>query len=330
MKRRPSERGAALLTVLLLVAVMAVVSATAVERLTLATRLAGSSNAAGQARQAQIAAEALAVQRITTVTGANPYQTTLQGDWLNKPFTAPLPGGGSAEIRVSDGGNCFNLNSLIQTYPDRPAVQRTSAIEQFVTLMRALGIAHHDAQLIAFNTADWIDPDNSNPSGGSEDALYAGGPAPYRAANMPMSDPGELTAVSGVTPAIWAKVEPWVCALPTHSLSPINVNTLLPEQAPLAQMLIPGGIEPARARNEITNRPAGGFGRTERFWQAIASPGYTPDEAVLQSVGLKTRWFLLRTRIRLGDGDYQWVSLVDAGDGTTPARVVRRKWGPES
>ena len=37
------ERGAALLTVLLLVALMAVISAVAVERLTLATRLAASS-----------------------------------------------------------------------------------------------------------------------------------------------------------------------------------------------------------------------------------------------------------------------------------------------
>ena len=43
MNRRPAhERGAALLTVLLLVAVMAVIAATALDRLTLATRIAGS------------------------------------------------------------------------------------------------------------------------------------------------------------------------------------------------------------------------------------------------------------------------------------------------
>ena len=42
MKRRRDERGAALLSVLLLVAVMAVIAATALDRLTLATRIAGS------------------------------------------------------------------------------------------------------------------------------------------------------------------------------------------------------------------------------------------------------------------------------------------------
>ena len=43
MKRGPQdERGAALLSVLLLVAVMAVIAATALDRLTLATRIAGS------------------------------------------------------------------------------------------------------------------------------------------------------------------------------------------------------------------------------------------------------------------------------------------------
>ena len=44
------ERGAALLTVLLLVAVMAVIAATALDRLTLATRIAGSAQIQGLSR----------------------------------------------------------------------------------------------------------------------------------------------------------------------------------------------------------------------------------------------------------------------------------------
>ena len=45
---RPEERGAALLTVLLLVAVMAVVAATALERVALATRMTGNGGAVDQ------------------------------------------------------------------------------------------------------------------------------------------------------------------------------------------------------------------------------------------------------------------------------------------
>src|SRR3546814_7765026 len=43
----------------------------------------------------------------------------------------------------------------------------------------------------------------------------------------------------GVTPSIYATLRPWICALPTSDLSPINVNTLRPDQAPLIAMLAP-------------------------------------------------------------------------------------------
>ncbi|MDQ2892789.1 MAG: type II secretory pathway protein, partial [Pseudomonadota bacterium] len=52
------ERGAALLTVLLLVAVIAVLAGTALERLRLTTRLAGNAAAGAQARAYAEAAEA--------------------------------------------------------------------------------------------------------------------------------------------------------------------------------------------------------------------------------------------------------------------------------
>ncbi len=54
------EKGAALLTVLLLVAVMAVISATALDRLRLSTRLAVNGAAMAQARAYTLAAEGIA------------------------------------------------------------------------------------------------------------------------------------------------------------------------------------------------------------------------------------------------------------------------------
>ena len=321
----PKERGAALLTVLLLVAVMAVISATAVERLTLTTRLAASSGIAGQARQAQLAAEAMAVRRIQTQLAGNRSQLTLDGGWHDKPFTLPLPGGGNAELRLSDGGNCFNINSLIEHSEQAGPVLRPFAAEQFAALMTALGIARGDAEHIAFSAADWIDPDQNTLPNGAEDNAYSG----YRTPDGPMSDPGELRNVAGVTPAIWARLEPWVCALPTDDLSPVNPNTLLPEQAPILMMLVPGKLDAGKARALISQRPAGGYGRAERFWQPLTTEGITPNDAAAQSVKLTSRWFRLRSRIQIGDVTFRWSSLIDAGDGTQPARVARRSWGPE-
>ncbi|MEQ1687835.1 MAG: type II secretion system minor pseudopilin GspK [Sphingopyxis sp.] len=323
------ERGAALLTVLLIVAVMAVVSATAIERLTLATRLAQSSSTIDQARHFQLAAEALALRRIDTLIAGSRSQVTLEGNWLDRPYTLPLPNGGSAELRLSDGGNCFNLNSLVTESTVGGSAQRPLAIDQFVALMLALGLERGDAARIAASAGDWIDADQNVTSGGGEDAAYAGASPPYRTGDRALTDASEIKAMAGVTPSHWSRLAPWLCALPTNDLSPINANTLLPEQAPLVQMLLPGKTDPARARAHIAARPANGYGRIERFWQGATNDGTPPIGDVASQVKLTTRWFRLRTRIMVGGVAMTLSSLIDAGDSDTPARVVRRAMGPE-
>ena len=72
--------------------------------------------------------------------------------------------------------------------------------------------------------------------------------APYRTGNTLFADAGELRAVAGMSPALYRRLRPWLCALPTSDLSPINLNTLSPEQAPLLAMLAPGQLGVERAR----------------------------------------------------------------------------------
>ena len=71
------ERGAALLTVLLLVAVMAVIAATALDRLTLATRIAGSASTVDQGRAYAFAAEQIALRRVSSLVSRDPTRLTL-------------------------------------------------------------------------------------------------------------------------------------------------------------------------------------------------------------------------------------------------------------
>src|SRR3546814_16911657 len=73
------ERGAALLTVLLLVVVMSVVTATLLERLTIATRLTGNAGALDQVRAYTLSDEALAAARIGDLIDGDPHKTTLAG-----------------------------------------------------------------------------------------------------------------------------------------------------------------------------------------------------------------------------------------------------------
>lgn len=319
---KQGERGAALLTVLMLVSVMAVLSASALERLRLSTRIAANAGAIDQARAYALAAEGIAASRISTLVEADPARTPL--GWAGRETNLPLPGGVSTVV-VQDGGNCFNLNSVVSGSPGAPLMTRPEGIKQFVALMKVLGIGEGEARRVAVSLADWVDSDGNPQPEGAEDSSYAGGETPYKTANTLIADPSELRAVAGVTPALYERVRPWICALPATDLSPINVNTLTPEQAPLLSMLLPDMLTPDRARALIAARPANGYESGYAFWQQLASRGQVPDMGATQQTGVRTRWFALRLHVRLGDNEIEETALIDAS--TLPAKLVRRSWG---
>lgn len=324
-----SERGAALLTVLLLVAVMAIVTATALERLTLATKLTGNAAALDQARAYSYASELLAAAKIGDLVAAQGKRTTLQGDWNGKPFTLPIPGGlGTAT--VTDGGNCFNINSLVSGGGQDGAssfAPRPIAEQQFQALMQLLGVDAGAAQLISAAATDWVDSDDAPGSNGAESDFYLQGAVPYRAANQLMADPSELRVLRGMTPAIYAKLRPWVCALPVAELSPINVNTILPAQAPLVAMLLPGQLSVGQARELLARRPTNGYESATQFWSGPALGGLSPNGEVGAQTVVKTRWFVVESDIELAGAVAHETALYDAE--AQPARLVRRSWGDD-
>ena len=321
---RKSERGAALLTVLLLVAVMAVVASTALERLALATRMTGNGGAVDQARAFADAASEVARLKIGDLVAASPGKTTLAGNWMGTPQTIPMPGG-MATARVSDGGNCFNLNSVVAGDSEANLKVRPVGVAQFQALLQALGVDARQAQGAAASLADWIDTDSVPQPGGAEDEVYAQAARPYRAANRFMVDPSELRAVAGVTPAIYDLVRPWICALPTADLSPININTLLPDQAPLFAMLLQGQLSVAQARQLLAQRPAEGYGSTVQFWAPLAAQGISPLEEAANQVKLTTGFFRVDVSVNVGGTEVVEGALIDARQ--SPAVLIRRSWG---
>jgi general secretion pathway protein K len=331
MRRPPGERGAALLTVLLLVAVMAVIAATALDRLTLATRIAGSAATVDQGRAYSFAAEQIALRRVADLVGRDPAKLTLAGDWVGRDFVLPLPGG-EGRAKLADANNCFNLNSLVaETAPGRFS-QRAGSMRQFGELMTLLGIDPGQAQAIAGAAADWIDSDSNEGPLGAEDNAYRAMPGAYLPANRKMADVSELRAVRGVTPKIYAQLKRWICVLPAAEPVRLNVNTLAPEQAPLIAMLVPGEIMLADARAALAARPAGGYGSSVRFWQAGPFEGFDPPTDVAEQAGVTSRWLSLTTNVTMGDGFLTTVSLIDANGGApsaglAPPTVVRRDWG---
>jgi general secretion pathway protein K len=320
-----SERGAALLAVLVLVAIMATIAAGAFERLRLSTAMAMNGAALDQARGYALGVEDLLALRIDDLANEDPEVTTLAGDWNGTERRIPLPGEGLAAGTVRDGGNCFNLNSLVKGDATTTLVQRPEAIGQFVALMVVLGLPEPSARRVAAATADWIDSDDQPGPQGAEDGAYSGSDPAYRTGNTLLADPSELRAVAGVTPEIYRELKPFVCALPAADMSPINVNTLLARDAPLLAMLAPGKVGPDRIRGLIASRPPAGWRSTYDFWRSASQAGLETNADPMSQLQLKTYWFTIDLSVRFQDSEMEEWALVDAR--LAPAKVVARRWG---
>ncbi|HXH17266.1 MAG TPA: type II secretion system minor pseudopilin GspK [Sphingomonas sp.] len=325
---RGRERGAALLTVLMLVAIIAVMAGAALEKLRLSTRLAGNAATGEQARAYAFAAETLALTRVSTLLGQSPKRVTLAGNWSNTPFGLPLPGGGFAVARVRDGGNCFNLNGLV-TQGTAPGVYTTfpEIRPQFVRLMRLLNVPTQVAEQVASGTADWIDSDQDQQAMGAEDSAYLGRETPYRTAGTLMTDPSELRAVAGMTPEIYATLRPWICTLPIAKPSPINVNTLLPEQSVLLAMMYPDTLSVGSAQQLLLRRPVQGYGVFDEFQKSASLLGAIKTAPGVDA-SVVSKWFTLDIDVTLGTTQMQERAVIDAN--RLPAQLVSRQWGEPS
>ena len=315
------ERGAALLSVLLLVAVMATVAASALDRIGIGTHLAANAATVGQGRAWLETAELLATTRVEDLLAADKDKMLGTG-WLGLERRISMPGGVIVRARMEDGGNCFNLNSLVQRQEDGRLVARPQAVNQFTDLMLMLGVRQDEARRIAASASDYIDSDGLPQDLGTEDS------GKVLPANHLMADASELRAVAGVTDRHYGLLSRWICALPTPELSGINVNTLLPEQAPLLAMLAPGRINPPRARAAIEQRPAAGFGDPLDFWQLPGLAGIKLPSGAVDQVKVRTSFFMLKARVESSDIDIREAALIDAR--MKPARVIRRSWSDAS
>ncbi len=319
----PSERGAALLTVLLLVAVMAVISATALDRLRLSTRLALNGAAMAQARAYSLAAEGIATARIEDLLQRDAAQLTNDGNWLDRDIPVPVDRG-QATVRLSDGQNCFNLNS-IASGTDGELTASPVGMRQFSKLMELLGIASNDAIIISESTADWLDSDSNALPSGAEDSYYSGLTEPHLAANQLFVDRGELKAVRGMTPAYYARLRPWICALPVAELVKLNANTLAPDRAILLSALLDGKISPAQAKALLAIRPADGYGSAIKFWAMPQLAGADIPAQIQGQVGVTSNWFILQSRVSAETIELESHALLQATD--MPARILWRSWG---
>src|SRR3546814_3410516 len=113
----------------------------------------------------------------------------------------------------------------------------------------------HDALPID-SLVDWIDSDQAPGPAGAEDASYLVRDPAYRTGGALLAEVTELRAISGFDDAIYRRLRPYVCALPSAALSPINLNALDEDDAALLAMLTDGELTPEavqRRSEELTS-----------------------------------------------------------------------------
>jgi len=304
------EQGAALINVLVLVGVLSALSTTLFDRMRLARHLDAARTLQDAARAGALAAETLLLAR-----AAGPLPPA--------PLTLATPAG-PATAALAPGGNCFNLNSVAMGLPGR-TITRPLGVEQLTRLLGLLEVPQDEARRIAAATADWIDVDSQPGPGGAEDPAYARAAVPYRTGATLLADVSEWRAVAGVTPAIYARARPHLCALPEAELSRPNINSLLPADAPVLAAI--AGLDVATARAAITARPPGGWASASDFWGQPLLSGRSVAADVLRQPDTRDRFIAFRLAAGTGDLPFIETGLIAAGGPERPARLLVRRWG---
>jgi general secretion pathway protein K len=313
----PEEKGVALVTVLLMVAVMSVMAAGVLEEIRFSIRRTANAEAVGQARWYALGAEAVARTQVARLVATG----TTSGAWSGRMARYPVEGGEVA-AGIVDGGACYNLNSVVEGSYE--AYRRSDAgVAQFLSLTRVLGLGQRDGEMLAAALVDWIDTDPLREAGGAEDQAYGGPQSGYLTSGALLAEASELRAIRGFTPAVYARLRPYVCALPQAGVTPININTVPPEKAALIAMLADRPMAAAAARTLIAARPAGGWTREE----FLALPAVTDAAIGGDKLTDTSRYFRLETEVTYGDAEAISSALLVNEGGRI--RLAARRWGPE-
>ncbi len=124
--------------------------------------------------------------------------------------------GGTVAGQLEDLQGRFNLNNLV--FAD--GTTNPAAVLQLSRILAWLDLEPNWASAMA----DWIDED-TQPGfpDGAEDSVYTGQNPPYLAANMPITRASELLSLPGFGAERYAKLKPYVTALPVGTK--LNVCT---------------------------------------------------------------------------------------------------------
>jgi general secretion pathway protein K len=312
------QRGIALLVAIVMFAIATTVAAAITYNKAMAARRAAATFTLEQALQAGMAAEGLAALALED--DVNNPKTEIHRDWAKPLGPVELEGTGVwIQAQLEDLSARFNLNSLVKWEDPPIGMYKIDAaqVAVFRTLLEKLDIDVRYADLLV----DWIDSDTAPESQGGEDTLYLTQVPPYRPPNTFIWHASELLALPGFGAEQYAKIAPYVTALPTPEQ--VNVCTASGVVLDAIESL---GQQSFANQDLKTLREKSCFPTQQAFLNPIGDA--TLKNAVQARTTEKSSWFRLRTNIRIGTAEFVLYSVLFR-EGAGKVRTIQRSFGSE-
>jgi general secretion pathway protein K len=203
---RPSQRGIALVIVMISVMVLTVLAAGFAYSMKVETKLARNANSEAELEWLGRSG----VEYARWVLANSLLDPTQPWDSLDQPWATgsgslgptnspiaevqnPFPlGSGTVTWKIVDLERKFNINAI------EPILQQV--LPQAFTV---IGDSPGDSTVIVNSILDWIDPDDQPHVEGAETEYYQSLEPPYAAKNGPLDDISELLLIKGMTPEIY-------------------------------------------------------------------------------------------------------------------------------
>lgn len=163
---------------------------------------------------------------------------------------------------------------------------------------------------------DWIDVDSDiTYPYGAEDAHYLTQPIPYRIANQPLTEIGNLSRVQGFTDENITRLKHYCVALPEKT--PVNINTVSPE---LLGLMVPE-LSEFELQTIIVARNAHPIESIAEINKQLEQKKITLSEIDF-SVG--SRFFLVTSQTQFGKSTITAEALLKRDDGAWPQLIWKR------
>jgi general secretion pathway protein K len=208
--------------------------------------------------------ESLAQDKIEKELRFNSNKLTKDNPIINEPMLFNLNG---ADIvgKISDYGNCFNINSIV-TLNDSNYVENKNAAAAFRKILSLNEIDNNVIEEVIDQTIDWIDKDANPRAYGLEDYYYSGplhSPREYTGMRLMVSI-DELKSIPAVKQIDWDVFKNYFCAIPIHNELSLNINTLDLEDAYLLSSIF-SNLTVKDAEYILDNIPISGFDDLNNF-----------------------------------------------------------------